>query len=142
MLTKEAGTRQRTQWHQDQPYYNIEGRMNCSFWIPVDPVTRPSTLEFVAGSHLGPWLVPRSFLNDQAKWFPDRCQSLRIRCRRYLIVTIDSDTGELPPESTSPVSANTSGVQMFHASKKTVRFLPISRRSLNSFEMAFLMIER
>ncbi len=70
MLTKEPGTSQRTAWHQDQPYYNIEGRMNCSFWIPVDPVSRASTLEFVAGSHLGPWLMPRSFMDDQAKWFP------------------------------------------------------------------------
>jgi len=71
MLTKEPGTRQRTPWHQDQPYYNIEGRQNCSFWIPVDPVARESTLEFVAGSHLGPWLMPRSFLASEAKWFPE-----------------------------------------------------------------------
>lgn len=71
MLTKEPGTRQRTPWHQDQPYYNIEGRMNCSFWIPVDPVSRASTLEFVAGSHLGPWLMPRSFMDAQARWFPE-----------------------------------------------------------------------
>jgi len=71
MLTKEPGTRQRTPWHQDQPYYNIDGRQNCSFWIAVDPVSRESTLEFVAGSHLGPWLMPRSFVDSQAKWFPD-----------------------------------------------------------------------
>ena len=71
MLTKEPGTRQRTPWHQDQPYYNIEGRQNCSFWIPVDPVSRESTLEFVAGSHLGPWLMPRSFRDAQARWFPE-----------------------------------------------------------------------
>lgn len=71
MLTKEAGTRQRTPWHQDQPYYNIDGRQNCSFWIPVDPVSRPATLELVAGSHLGPWLMPRSFMDAQAKWFPE-----------------------------------------------------------------------
>jgi len=71
MLTKESGTRQRTPWHQDQPYYNVEGRQNCSFWIPVDPVSRESTLEFVAGSHLGPWLMPRSFMDSQAKWFPE-----------------------------------------------------------------------
>jgi ectoine hydroxylase-related dioxygenase (phytanoyl-CoA dioxygenase family) len=71
MLTKEAGTRQRTPWHQDQPYYNIEGRQNVSMWIPVDPVSRRSTLEFVAGSHLGPWLMPRSFLDQQARWFPE-----------------------------------------------------------------------
>jgi ectoine hydroxylase-related dioxygenase (phytanoyl-CoA dioxygenase family) len=71
MLTKEPGTRQKTPWHQDQPYYNIEGRQNCSLWIPVDPVSRASTLQFVAGSHLGPWLMPRSFMEQQAKWFPD-----------------------------------------------------------------------
>jgi ectoine hydroxylase-related dioxygenase (phytanoyl-CoA dioxygenase family) len=71
MLTKEPGTRQRTPWHQDQPYYNIEGRQNASFWIPVDPVSRAATLELVAGSHLGPWLMPRSFMDAQAKWFPE-----------------------------------------------------------------------
>ena len=71
MLTKEPGTRQRTPWHQDQPYYNIEGRQNCSFWIPVDPVAREATLEFVAGSHRGPWLMPRSFMDHEAKWFPE-----------------------------------------------------------------------
>jgi ectoine hydroxylase-related dioxygenase (phytanoyl-CoA dioxygenase family) len=71
MLTKEPGTRAPTPWHQDQPYYNVEGRLNCSMWIPVDPVRRHSTLEFVAGSHLGPWLMPRSFMDHQAKWFPE-----------------------------------------------------------------------
>ena len=71
MLTKEPGTRARTPWHQDQPYYNISGSQNCSFWIPVDPVSRASTLEFVAGSHRGPWLMPRSFMDAQAKWFPE-----------------------------------------------------------------------
>ena len=71
MLTKEPGTRARTPWHQDQPYYNVEGRLNCSFWIPVDPVKRESTLEFIAGSHLGPWLMPRTFMDAQAKWFPE-----------------------------------------------------------------------
>ena len=71
MLTKEPGTQQRTPWHQDQPYYNVSGSQNCSFWIPVDPVSRESTLEFVAGSHRGPWLMPRSFLDAQARWFPE-----------------------------------------------------------------------
>ena len=40
-------------------------------WIAVDPVRRHSTLEFVAGSHRGPWLMPRSFMDHQAKWFPE-----------------------------------------------------------------------
>lgn len=71
LLVKEPGTRQITPWHQDQPYYNVAGRQNCSFWIPVDPVSRVSTLEFVAGSHLGPWMMPRTFMDHQAKWFPE-----------------------------------------------------------------------
>ena len=71
VLVKEPGTRQRTPWHQDQPYYNVDGRLNISMWCPVDPVARASTLEFVRGSHLGPWFMPRTFLDGQAKWFPD-----------------------------------------------------------------------
>jgi ectoine hydroxylase-related dioxygenase (phytanoyl-CoA dioxygenase family) len=71
VLVKEPGTRQRTPWHQDQPYYNVDGTLNISMWCPVDPVARDATLEFVADSHLGPWFMPRSFLDGQAKWFPD-----------------------------------------------------------------------
>jgi ectoine hydroxylase-related dioxygenase (phytanoyl-CoA dioxygenase family) len=71
MLTKQAGTRTPTPWHQDQPYYNIDGMQNVSFWIPADPVPRAATLEFVAGSHRGPWLMPRTFMDQQAKWFPE-----------------------------------------------------------------------
>ena len=40
-------------------------------WFPVDPVDRSATLEFVAGTNRGPWYMPRTFLDDQAKWFPD-----------------------------------------------------------------------
>ena len=70
LLVKEAGTRQPTPWHQDQPYYNVSGRQNVSFWIPVDPVPLPSTLRFVAGSHAGAWYMPRTFRDQQAHWFP------------------------------------------------------------------------
>lgn len=70
-LVKTAGTQQSTPWHQDQPYYNIEGKQNISMWFPVDPVSRASTLEFIAGSHRGPWLMPRSFMDNQSKWFPE-----------------------------------------------------------------------
>jgi ectoine hydroxylase-related dioxygenase (phytanoyl-CoA dioxygenase family) len=71
LLVKEAGTRQPTPWHQDQPYYNVDGRQNVSFWIPVDPVPRESTLEFLAGSHDGTWYMPRTFMSKRAQWFPE-----------------------------------------------------------------------
>ena len=35
LLVKEPGTTIRTPWHQDQPYYNIDGSQTVSFWIPV-----------------------------------------------------------------------------------------------------------
>jgi ectoine hydroxylase-related dioxygenase (phytanoyl-CoA dioxygenase family) len=71
LLVKEPGTRQPTPWHQDQPYYNVSGHQNVSFWIPVDPVPLPSTLRFVAGSHSGTWYMPRTFRDNQAKWFAE-----------------------------------------------------------------------
>ena len=71
VLVKEPGAQQRTPWHQDQPYYNVDGRQNVSAWIPVDPVARETTLEFVAGSHGGTWYLPTTFLDGRAKWFPD-----------------------------------------------------------------------
>ncbi len=71
LLVKESNTRQKTPWHQDQPYYNVDGATNCSLWLPVDPVPRESSLEFIAGSHAQGWLMPRSFRDNQAKWFPE-----------------------------------------------------------------------
>jgi ectoine hydroxylase-related dioxygenase (phytanoyl-CoA dioxygenase family) len=71
LLVKEAGTRDRSPWHQDQPYYSIDGRQTVSFWIPLDPVERPSTLEFVAGSHDGKWFMPRSFVKGTPMVFDE-----------------------------------------------------------------------
>ena len=71
LLVKEPKTQQRTPWHQDQPYYNVDGMQNVSMWAPVDPVAPESTLEFLAGSHRMGWLMPRTFMDNQAKWFPE-----------------------------------------------------------------------
>jgi ectoine hydroxylase-related dioxygenase (phytanoyl-CoA dioxygenase family) len=78
---KEGSTRQRTPWHQDQPYYNVDGR-GASAWITMDPVPEDGCLELVAGSHRGPWLMPRTFLHRQARWFPEggSCRCGTIRC--------------------------------------------------------------
>ena len=70
VLVKEGGTAQRTPWHQDQPYYNVDGR-GVSAWIAVDPVPEGGSLELVAGTHRGPWLMPRTFLRREARWFPE-----------------------------------------------------------------------
>lgn len=71
LLVKEPKTVATTPWHQDQPYYNIDGFDNVSMWLPVDPVAADSTLKFVAGTHRQGWMMPRSFMTNEAKWFPE-----------------------------------------------------------------------
>jgi len=72
LLVKEPGTTIRTPWHQDEPFYNVDGADTVSLWIPLDPVPRESTLEFVAGSHAsGTWYMPRSFFDDRPLVFED-----------------------------------------------------------------------
>ncbi len=62
VLVKEPGTDKVTPWHHDQPYYCVDGRQNCSLWIPLDPVDRATCPEFVAGSHAwGRRFRPRKF---------------------------------------------------------------------------------
>ena len=72
LLVKEPGTTIRTPWHQDQPFYNLDGHDTVSFWIPLDPVPRESTLEFVAGSHASrTWYMPRSFFDGRPLIFDE-----------------------------------------------------------------------
>ena len=64
VLVKEAGTPKPTPWHQDGPYYFVEGRQTVSMWIPLDPVDEAS-LRFIAGSHLWKRMVrPVSWADD------------------------------------------------------------------------------
>ena len=51
VLIKENNSKKKTPWHQDQSYYCVNGRDNCSFWIPLDPVKKNTSPEFVSGSH-------------------------------------------------------------------------------------------
>jgi ectoine hydroxylase-related dioxygenase (phytanoyl-CoA dioxygenase family) len=76
VLVKEPGTAKATPWHQDGPYYFVEGQQTVSFWSPMDPV-QSASLRCVAGSHLWPrevlptrWLAQTSFYPDPEKYMP------------------------------------------------------------------------
>ncbi|MEM8754670.1 MAG: phytanoyl-CoA dioxygenase family protein [Pseudomonadota bacterium] len=70
VLVKEPGTSKPTPWHQDAPYYFVEGAQTVSFWSPIDPV-REATLRCVAGSHLWPRpVLPTRWLNED-DFYPD-----------------------------------------------------------------------
>ena len=51
VLVKRPGTSTVTPWHQDQPYYCVEGEQSASLWIPLDPVSRDVVMECISGSH-------------------------------------------------------------------------------------------
>lgn len=51
VLVKQPGGSTVTPWHQDQPYYCVDGKQSVSFWIPLDPVPRDVVMECVRGSH-------------------------------------------------------------------------------------------
>jgi len=66
ILVKEPGTAKPTPWHQDLPYYCVEGLQTASYWIPLDPVTRANTLRVVLGSHRWPRLVrPKRWASNE-----------------------------------------------------------------------------
>ena len=50
---KEKGNAARTPWHQDTPYWPIQGNKIASAWISLDPLEESECLEYVAGSHKG-----------------------------------------------------------------------------------------
>jgi ectoine hydroxylase-related dioxygenase (phytanoyl-CoA dioxygenase family) len=76
VLVKEPGTAKPTPWHQDGPYYFVEGMQTVSFWSPLDPV-REASLRCVAGSHLWPrevlpkrWMADTAFYPDPDRYMP------------------------------------------------------------------------
>ncbi|WP_299667239.1 phytanoyl-CoA dioxygenase family protein [uncultured Ruegeria sp.] len=76
VLVKEPGTSMATPWHQDGPYYFVEGQQNISFWSPLDSV-KQATLRCVAGSHRWEkevlptrWVSEEGFFADEGQYMP------------------------------------------------------------------------
>ena len=51
VFVRSTGTQFETPWHQDEPYWSVEGYDACSLWMPLVPVKRKSSLSLVPGSH-------------------------------------------------------------------------------------------
>lgn len=66
VFVKEPGTREQTAFHQDAPYFNIDGDDCCVLWIPVDPVRQEhGAMRYVRGSHKSsPIYQPNVFVSQ------------------------------------------------------------------------------
>ena len=51
LFIKDPGTNKETPWHQDMPYYCVDGNDTGSFWIPLDEVNKENNLKLILRSH-------------------------------------------------------------------------------------------
>ncbi|MEM9734001.1 MAG: phytanoyl-CoA dioxygenase family protein [Pseudomonadota bacterium] len=66
VLVKEPGNTSATPWHQDMPYYCVDGPKTVSLWVPLDPVGKTESLNFMKGSH-----------RDRRTYMPRRFKTLQ-----------------------------------------------------------------
>lgn len=66
VFAKEAGTAKATPWHQDLPYYCVDGTQTASVYIALDDIPESTAVRFVPGSHRSETLYrPRNFRAGQ-----------------------------------------------------------------------------
>lgn len=51
VFVRSPGSQFSTPWHQDEPYWSVEGFDTCTIWMPLVDVKRENALAFVPGSH-------------------------------------------------------------------------------------------
>ena len=97
VLVKEPGSSIVTPWHQDKPYYCVDGKQSVSFWIALDDISKEGCLECIAGSHLSNILhKPKRFNgndlyeNDNSKEVPD----INSNRKDYKILSWDIKAGD------------------------------------------------
>ena len=54
IFVRSAGVQFSTPWHQDEPFWSVEGFDTVSIWMPLVEVAKRSALAFVPGSHRWP----------------------------------------------------------------------------------------
>jgi ectoine hydroxylase-related dioxygenase (phytanoyl-CoA dioxygenase family) len=96
---KEPGTPKRTRWHQDQPFYPIDGRQMSVCWTPLDRVTTDTCLELIRGSHRWQrWFQPELTRTGRDLYAVDsryeRMPDIEADRGAYDIVAFDMEPGD------------------------------------------------
>ena len=62
---KEPGSKIRTAFHQDAPYFPFTGDDACVCWVPVDSVSKESgAMGYIKGSHKWPEYSPNALVSN------------------------------------------------------------------------------
>lgn len=98
-FVKAPGTAQRTAFHQDLAYFQIDGDQCAIVWIPLDKVTRENgAMEYVRGSHKwGQTYAPNVFFAQTpfaTSPYP-RCPDIEGNREQFDIVSFDVEPGDV-----------------------------------------------
>ena len=69
IFIKDPGTSKETPWHQDMPYYCVDGKDTGSFWIPLDEVDQKNNLKLILGSHKWSKLIRPTKWSNNESWY-------------------------------------------------------------------------
>jgi hypothetical protein len=98
-FVKAPHTRQKTAFHQDLAYFQIDGEQCVIVWIALDPVTQESgAMQYVRGSHKwGETYAPNVFISQTPfRSSPEkRCPDIESEPDKYDIVSFDVEPGDV-----------------------------------------------
>ena len=98
-FVKAPHTRQKTAFHQDLAYFQIEGDQCVIVWIPLDPASLENgVMQYVRGSHLwGQTFAPNVFVSQTplASSPEIRCPDIESAPERYDIISFDVEPGDV-----------------------------------------------
>ena len=98
-FVKAPRTRQKTAFHQDLAYFQIEGDQCVVVWIPLDPANLENGVtQYVRGSHLwGQTYAPNVFVSQTpfASSPEVRCPDIEGRASEFDITSFDVEPGDV-----------------------------------------------
>lgn len=98
-FVKCPGTRQKTAFHQDASYYELEGDQCAVAWVPLDTCTLGNgTIEYVRGSHLwGKRYAPNALITTSPlrRGRGARCPDIDRDRGAYDIISFDVEPGDV-----------------------------------------------
>ena len=98
-FVKSPNTPQRTSFHQDYGYFQIEGEKCAVVWIPLDPVNAESGgMEYIRGSHLwGKKYAPNILFAQSIHPFSpfEKLEDIEANREDYDIVSFDVQPGDV-----------------------------------------------
>jgi len=98
-FVKMPKTAQRTAFHQDYAYFQVQGDKCCIVWIPLDSVDQNNgPMQYIRGSHK--WdktYAPNIFISQTTNPMSpyERCPDIESQPEKYDIISFDVDPGDV-----------------------------------------------